>query len=619
MGGSADQKILLLPQRGSAPPGRAGPAHPAPTPARSEAVEHHHHHHHHADRDSAHGKSSKASQPPGAVSVQTDSVSLLLPSSYRPPSSPSSPAPTLPPRLSRRLYTSHALSTWNSRVFEFAAVLCLATIYRDTLLPLSVYALCRSAAAILFSGLVGWGIDHLDRLKVVRWSILLGRGVVVGSCAGFAVLEHGSSGGIGGNGEVNGEGKMGAVFAALVVLACLEKLASVANLVSVERDWVVVITEGDEEGRKVLNSRLRRIDLICKLVGPLIISLVDGISPRLAIWTTLVMNLVSIVPEYVCISSVYRMVPRLKRSPSCSRTGDTALSSVGATPPASTPLLTDSTDMEDVNPTPAAPSPSASSPMRSLLQSILPISSLSFYLAHPAVLPSLALSLLYFTVLSFSGQMITFLLSLPGPPSAGDGDGDGLRHPGPTPFTPLLVGVLRTASTVFELSATWIAPHVLVRRLGVVRAGMWSLSWQMVWLTVGVGWFLFAPSRAGWTETAAASAPAASHLSPERSMQSGPSPRAAQGHQAAQGQTSVPAAAGLVAAVILSRTGLWSFDLCAQLVIQDEIPPDSRGEFSTVETAFQNLFELLSFGSTVVWDEPQDFRWPVVLSVARDE
>ncbi|KAJ3728187.1 hypothetical protein DFJ43DRAFT_1085170 [Lentinula guzmanii] len=38
------------------------------------------------------------------------------------------------------LYISHFLSTWNSRVFEFGAVLYLATIYPGTLLPMSIYA-----------------------------------------------------------------------------------------------------------------------------------------------------------------------------------------------------------------------------------------------------------------------------------------------------------------------------------------------------------------------------------------------------------------------------------------------------------------------------------------------
>lgn len=84
-----------------------------------------------------------------------------------------------PPQLSnaahrhhcRRLYISHALSTWNSRLFEFGAFLFLANIYPNTLLPASVYALARAASAALLSPWLGSYIDRADRLKAVRLSI----------------------------------------------------------------------------------------------------------------------------------------------------------------------------------------------------------------------------------------------------------------------------------------------------------------------------------------------------------------------------------------------------------------------------------------------------------------
>lgn len=75
------------------------------------------------------------------------------------------------PATSRRLYVSHFLSTWNSRSFEFGAVLFLAVIFSDTLLHLSIYALVRGASAIIFATAIGRAIDKGDRLKVVRFSI----------------------------------------------------------------------------------------------------------------------------------------------------------------------------------------------------------------------------------------------------------------------------------------------------------------------------------------------------------------------------------------------------------------------------------------------------------------
>ena len=131
--------------------------------------------------------------------------------------------------------------------------------------------------------------------------------------------------------------------------------------------------------------------------------------------------------------------------------------------------------------------------------------SLKFYLQHRVFLPSFALALLYLSVLSFEGQMVTYLIS------AG--------------YTSFLIALVRTLSVTFELSATWIAPRAM-KRIGPARAGMWFLIWQMVWLGASISFF--------WAQ-------------------------------------SVPiiAASGLAAGTILSRIGLWGYDLCAQFIVQE--------------------------------------------------
>lgn len=85
--------------------------------------------------------------------------------SYEAPPSPSNK------RVLLRLYTSHFLSTWNSRMFEFGAVVFLASIFPGTLLYASVYALIRSLFAVLFSSWLGSVVDRLDRLSAIRHSI----------------------------------------------------------------------------------------------------------------------------------------------------------------------------------------------------------------------------------------------------------------------------------------------------------------------------------------------------------------------------------------------------------------------------------------------------------------
>lgn len=117
----------------------------------------------------------------------------------------------------------------------------------------------------------------------------------------------------------------------------------------------------------------------------------------------------------------------------------------------------------------------------------------------------MALSLLYFTVLSFSGQMITYLLS--------------------TGMTSSQVGILRTVSVALEMSATWLAPFAS-HRVGPIRAGLWSVWWQTSAVTVALCVFWMAKNP-------------------------------------------LVAAGCLVAGVAVSRIGLWGFDLCVQVLVQE--------------------------------------------------
>lgn len=73
--------------------------------------------------------------------------------------------------IRQRLYTSHFLSTWNSRAFEFGAILFIAKIYPNTLLPASIYALVRAGSAVCLAPAIGRYIDRANRLQVARVSI----------------------------------------------------------------------------------------------------------------------------------------------------------------------------------------------------------------------------------------------------------------------------------------------------------------------------------------------------------------------------------------------------------------------------------------------------------------
>lgn len=203
---------------------------------------------------------------------------------------------------------------------------------------------------------------------------------------------------------------------------------------------------------------------------------------------------------------------------------------------------------------------------------------LALYVRHAVFLPSLAISLLYLTVLNFAGQMVTYLLSVG--------------------YSSAQIGLLRTISVVVELSATWLAP-LAMRRAGPLRAGLWFVSLQVACLAAVVSAFFVRSDQAPFATAAA-----------------------------------------LLLGVIASRAGLWGFDLCVQIVVQEvsclPLPPPSlrqetnvreknqktnqeveeeiRGAFSSVEAALQNAFELCSYATTIVFSRPDQFRYPVLIS-----
>jgi iron-regulated transporter 1 len=343
--------------------------------------------------------------------------------------------------ITTKLYTSHALSAWNSRTFEFGAILFLASIYPGTLLYASIYALLRSLAATLFSSRVGSYIDKTDRLVSIRHGILWQRVSVIASCGLFWVML-----------ELEGTGVIGTLcFGVVIGLACVEKLASLGTTVAVERDWVVVICEDNGESsldRGAMNAGMRRIDLFCKLVAPVFISFLDAMmGTEWAVGVTLALSAASVGIEYWAIAKVYHAVPALTKE-------------------FKTSIESNEHDLEGMeSEIPTEPGLPPRFLTKGLADTITPWLT---YLTSPAFLPSLSLSLLYLTVLSTGPHWQTYLLA--------------------TSYTPLTVSLLRVLAVVSELAATIVAPY-LMDRIGPIRSGLWSINWQAIALAPAVGVF----------------------------------------------------------------------------------------------------------------------------------
>jgi solute carrier family 40 (iron-regulated transporter), member 1 len=461
-----------------------------------------------------------------------------------------------PQKVLLTLYVSHFLSTWNSRLFEFGAVLFLAAIFPGTLLWASIYALCRNLAATLFASRVGTYLDRTNRLTSVRHSIAWQRVPVALSCALFLALLHWKDSKL----------VFWTCFPTAALFACFEKLAIVGNTVAVERDWAIVISEAAAVERQGLNAVMRRIDLGAKLIAPVVVSLIEAYDTSIAVWTVLAWNLTSVILEYYAIAQVYRAVPELAVKTARNADRDVAVleEAVG---------LQEGYELadEDVEAGGSEISTSKDKLIPSRHWLLTSLSPWRTYFTSPALFPSVALSLLYLTVLSTGVQYQTYMLS--------------------TGYSGTTVALLRLCAVISELAATLFAP-MLMHRIGTIRAGLWSINWQLACLSMAAGCFV-----------------------------------------ALEGENGSVAGGILTVGIIASRLGLWGFDLSVQDIVQEvsipggyskhrvtkrrrqNAPSDTRGEFSASEAALQNFFELLSFASTIAFPRPDQFHIAILISL----
>ena len=124
----------------------------------------------------------------------------------------------------------------------------------------------------------------------------------------------------------------------MIFLNVISNLASMATKISIERDWVIVIAkhvylsgEGDEKQEEEdpkykeklarINATVRRIDLITAVIAPLVAGSIMSLfkfSPSFngtvlsAVFFT-IWNIISYILEYSLLYSVYNDVPSLKK------------------------------------------------------------------------------------------------------------------------------------------------------------------------------------------------------------------------------------------------------------------------------------------------------------------
>ncbi|KAF0901856.1 hypothetical protein E2562_006478 [Oryza meyeriana var. granulata] len=355
--------------------------------------------------------------------------------------------------LLRRLYVGHFLARWGARMWEFSVGLYMIRIWPDSLLLTAVYGVVEASAVAALGPMVGAVVDRLTYLQVLRlWLLVQSLSFVVAGVAVTGLLVY--------------DGLAATSFPAFMALVivtnvsgALAALSTLAGTILIEREWVVVIADGHPPAVLTrINSVIRRIDLSCKLLAPVLSGFVISFASMQASAAALsAWNLAAVWLQYWLFVSVYTGFPALSESSQLSRRRATAADA--AADEAAVQLQTHGG---------GEPDRKRATTLAEQLSIIPCWESWVVYARQEVVLPGVALAFLYFTVLSF-GTLMTATLDWKGIPA-------------------YVISLARGVSAVVGIAATWVYPAAHAR-VSTLRTGLWSIWAQWCCLLVCVGSF----------------------------------------------------------------------------------------------------------------------------------
>lgn len=345
---------------------------------------------------------------------------------------------SIPSSLFTYLYVGHFFARWGARMWEFSVGLYMINIWPNSLLFAAIYGVAEASSTVLFGAIVGQWVDRLTYVKVLRlWLVTQNLAYIIAGGTVIALLKFSFL-----------KSTNFTAFIFLVILTnisgAIAALSTLAGTILIEREWVVVMSEGHPpETLTKLNSIIRRIDLISKLGAPVlsgfVISFVSLTSSAvsLALW-----NAITIWVEYWLFISVYNGIPALGES------SQRRVSRLSPSVEETESLLSDDGGNSAL---------AEESCVMSIFGWIPCFDAWKVYWQQDVVLPGLALALLYFTVLSF-GTLMTATLEWEGVPA-------------------YVIGLARGVSAVIGIAATVVYP-ILQSHISTLRTGLWSIWFQ---------------------------------------------------------------------------------------------------------------------------------------------
>ncbi|KAF0720821.1 Aste57867_16 [Aphanomyces stellatus] len=206
------------------------------------------------------------------------------------------------------LYTSHFLTSWIDRMWQYAVPLLLTELFPATLLQNVVFQLVVYVFLVLTMPFLGQFVDRVNRWRVLRVAVVSTNAMVLASTAAFGmvVFLH----------ETTPDHWL--LYPAMaVVLACsaVGQMFNDLQTLSLEKDWIVELSNWTDTPLAPWNTSFLRMDLTARILAPtaftFLVDAFQGTSPLfllvgIAAWAILLAPL-----EYATLADVYAFCPPL--------------------------------------------------------------------------------------------------------------------------------------------------------------------------------------------------------------------------------------------------------------------------------------------------------------------
>ncbi|XP_072507002.1 ferroportin-like [Notamacropus eugenii] len=524
------------------------------------------------------------------------------------------------------VYVSCALSIWGDRMWHFALSVFLIELYGRNLLLTAVFGLVVAGSVLVFGVLIGDWIDRKPRNKVAHVSLFLQNSSVIACCVVLMLVFSYKS-------DIEGIWQgwlMVACYVAVIIFADLANLASTALTITIQRDWIVVITRDNRSQLAGVNAMIRRMDQIINIFAPLSVGQVmTWASNVIGCGFILGWNLVSLLVEFLFLSRVYQLVPQLAAKPRrC--TGNSFLkrqleliSSQGEIHSCSTidefanmpKTLEGSEDQPSPLEVQQDPLPLGLRKMQRLVRTCC--DGWKTYYRQTVFLAGLGLAFLYTTVLGFDCITTGYAYT--------QGIGGSL------------LSLLMAISAFSGLVGTILFTR-LRRSYGLVHTGLISSCLHIGCLLLCV-FSVFAPGSPFdlgiFSLPLSRNSSLSNEMLKENQAQVSPFERninqpilpgrstihwtnntvLMDGTQESSQPESYISIILLFSGVILARIGLWSFDLTVTQLLQENIADSERGTVNGVQCSMNYLMDLIHFILVILAPAPQQFGLLVFISI----